>query len=294
MKKIKLTALLLGMASVAMAQTTGTENLELPFYQVLIGIIITLLVITLLLVMYTLQVVAKLLKKEVTGTTSDYIEEQSTWEKLLSLKPLSAEKDVELDHDFDGIKELNNPIPPWFNVLFYGSIVVAFAYFMYFHVFDAGTLQAQEYKNELQIAEKQKADYVKKAGNLIDENSVTLLTDAGRLKSGEQVYATKCAVCHGEKGEGKVGPNLTDEYWLHGGTIQEVFKSIKYGWPSKGMVAWQNSMNGGQMQELASYILSIQGTNPAGAKEPQGEKTTPSVTVDSSATSVQAEADSIK
>lgn len=284
MKKIKLTAMLLGISSMAMAQTAG--NTELPFYQVLIGIIITLLAFTLILVIYTLQKVAQLLKREAMGDRYLEVEEQTMWEKLLSLKPLSAEKDVELDHDFDGIKELNNPIPPWFNVLFYGTIVAAFVYILYFHVFEAGNLQAQEYKNELVVAEKQKADYVKKAGNLIDENSVKLLTDASKIKEGEQLYATKCAVCHGEKGEGKVGPNLTDEYWLHGGSIQEVFKSIKYGWPAKGMVAWQNSMNGGQMQELASYILSLQGTNPAGAKEAQGEKVASENSVSDSSASI--------
>jgi cytochrome c oxidase cbb3-type subunit 3 len=284
MKKIKLTAMLLGISSMAMAQTA--DNTELPFYQVLISIIITLLAFTLILVIYTLQKVAQLLKREAMGDRYLEVEEQTMWEKLLSLKPLSAEKDVELDHDFDGIKELNNPIPPWFNVLFYGTIVAAFVYILYFHVFEAGNLQAQEYKNELVVAEKQKADYVKKAGNLIDENSVTLLTDASKIKEGEQVYATKCAVCHGEKGEGKVGPNLTDEFWLHGGSIQEVFKSIKYGWPAKGMVAWQNSMNGAQMQELASYILSLQGTNPAGAKEAQGEKVASENSVSDSSASI--------
>jgi cytochrome c oxidase cbb3-type subunit 3 len=284
MKKIKLTAMLLGISSMAMAQTA--DNTELPFYQVLISIIITLLAFTLILVIYTLQKVAQLLKREAMGDRYLEVEEQTMWEKLLSLKPLSAEKDVELDHDFDGIKELNNPIPPWFNVLFYGTIVAAFVYILYFHVFEAGNLQAQEYKNELVVAEKQKADYVKKAGNLIDENSVTLLTDASKIKEGEQVYATKCAVCHGEKGEGKVGPNLTDEFWLHGGSIQEVFKSIKYGWPAKGMVAWQNSMNGVQMQELASYILSLQGTNPAGAKEAQGEKVASENSVSDSSASI--------
>jgi cytochrome c oxidase cbb3-type subunit 3 len=293
MKKIKLTALLSGLSSVAMAQTTGTGNTELPFYQVLIGIIITLLAFTLILVIYTLQKVAQLLKREAMGAKYVEVEDQTTWEKLLSLKPLSAEKDVELDHDFDGIKELNNPIPPWFNVLFYGTIITGFIYLLYFHVFEAGNLQAQEYKNEIAYAEKQKAEYVKKAGNLIDENSVTLLTDASKLKEGAQVFATKCAVCHGEKGEGKVGPNLTDEYWLHGGSIQEVFKSIKYGWPAKGMVAWQNSMNGGQMQELASYILSLQGTNPAGAKEPQGEKVS-SGTTNADSTATVATTDSIQ
>ncbi len=270
MNKFKLTAVMMLIASAAIAQpNSGAPIIE--FHNLLMMMLGVLLFVLLLLV-FTLQKVVYMLKIESSGGKYPVAEEQTFWEKILSLKPLSAEKDVELDHDFDGIKELNNPIPVWFNFLFYGTIVIGIIYFLAYHVFDAAPLQAKEYETELKVAEVSKQEYIKKAGNLIDENSVTLLTDHAKIAEGAKVYTAKCAVCHGEKGEGKVGPNLTDEYWIHGGDVKSIFKTIKYGVPSKGMVAWQNSMNGAQMQELASYILTLQGTNPPGAKEPQGEK----------------------
>jgi cytochrome c oxidase cbb3-type subunit 3 len=270
MNKFKFTAVLMLVASAAMAQpNSGAPIIE---FHNLLMIMLGILLFVLLILVFTLQKVVYMLKIESIGGKYPVEEEQTFWEKILSLKPLSAEKDVELDHDFDGIKELNNPIPVWFNFLFYGTIVIGFIYFIAYHVFDVAPLQAKEYETELVVAEASKKEYIKKAGNLIDENSVTMLTDNAKIAEGAKVYTAKCSVCHGEKGEGKVGPNLTDEYWLHGGDVKSIFKTIKYGVPSKGMVAWQNSMNGAQMQELASYILTLQGTNPAGAKEPQGEK----------------------
>lgn len=256
------------------AQTAATSP-NFGFHDVLIAII-AVLSLVMLLVVFTLQQVVIVLRKETLKEkySHELAEEESlsSWEKLLSLKPLSAEKDIDLGHEYDGIRELNNPIPPWFNVLFYGTIVFAIVYLLLYHVFESTPLQAQEYKNELLVAEQQKADYVKKMGNLIDESNVTLIDDKSKLTAATEVYTQKCAVCHGEKGEGKVGPNLTDEYWLHGGDIKSVFKTIKYGVPAKGMVAWGNSLKANEMQELASYILSLQGTNPPGAKEPQGDK----------------------
>ncbi len=288
MNKIILTTVLLAMSASVMAQPAqGAADISL--YQVMLGIIFVMLAFVLLLLAFTLKKVIEVLRKETLGESyetplSPAAEEQTTWEKLLSLKPLSAEKEIELDHDFDGIKELNNPIPFWFNILFYGTVVIGIVYFLVYHVFDAAPLQAQEYKTAMVEAEKAKQEYVKKAGNLIDENSVVMLSDEAKLKEGAAAFVAKCAVCHGDKGEGKVGPNLTDAYWLHGGDIQSVFKSIKYGIPAKGMVAWQNSMSGAQMQELASYILTLQGTNPPGAKEPQGELVSGATSSDSTAT----------
>ncbi|TAE80037.1 MAG: cytochrome C [Bacteroidetes bacterium] len=273
MNKIKLATVFLFVASIAVAQTAEvTESAtSINVGNVIVGIL-GVMVFVLLLLVFTLQKVVYMLSMEAKGLQyPTATETTTTWEKLLSLKPLSAEKDVELDHDFDGIKELNNPIPFWFNLLFYGTIVIGFIYMLVFHVFETGVLQAKEYENELTKAEIDKKEYVKKAGNLVDENNVVLLTDASRVQSGLTTYTAKCAVCHGDKGEGKVGPNLTDQYWLHGGDMRSVFSTIKYGVPSKGMVAWQNSLNGGQIQELASYIMTLQGTNPPGSKEPQGE-----------------------
>jgi cytochrome c oxidase cbb3-type subunit 3 len=113
--------------------------------------------------------------------------------------------------------------------------------------------------------------YLKKSGNLIDENSVTLLTDKKSMDEGGVIFQEKCAVCHLADGGGLVGPNLTDKYWIHGGDIKSIFKTIKYGVPAKGMISWQNAYSGKQMQSIASYVKSLQGTTPAKAKEPQGD-----------------------
>ncbi len=288
MNKIKLTAVLMLFASIAMAQTATTESAPtMEFHTILLGVI-GILIFVLFLLVLTLRRVLYILKVESQGGVYPIEVQQNFWENILSLKPLAAEKELELDHDFDGIKELNNPIPFWFNLLFYTTIAVAFVYLLVFHVFEVGSLQGKEYETEMANAEISRQEYIKKVGNLIDEKSVVLLTDKNKIHEGAEIFTSKCVVCHGDKGEGKVGPNLTDEYWLHGGDVKSIFKTIKYGVPSKGMVAWQNSMNGSQMQELASFILSLQGTNPPGGKDPQGDKvvsTSPS-TNDTTATTV--------
>jgi cytochrome c oxidase cbb3-type subunit III len=286
MKNTKLTILFMCIAGSSIAQSPEATATGVSYYQVMLGIIIALLAFVLFLLVFTLQRVVQILKADTLGESAvaEQAPERGFWEKVLDLKPLAAEKDVELDHDYDGIKELNNPIPFWFNLLFYGTIFAGFIYMLVYFVFDAAPLQAKEYENELAEAKIAKEEYVKKAGNLIDESNVVLLADASQIAEGASLYTAKCAVCHGDKGEGKVGPNLTDVYWLHGGDVQSVFKTIKYGVPSKGMVAWQNSMNGLQMQQLTSYVLSLQGTNPPGAKEPQGEAVgQPAASADSSA-----------
>ena len=274
MKKLVFAAMAVSWTGTSFAATTESGS-SIGFHDILFTLII-LLSFVMLIVVYTLKQVVTILKHESTGLPYSYESETQTfWEKLLSLKPLSAEKDIDLGHDYDGIRELNNPIPPWFNVLFYGTIFFGLVYLMVYHVTDSAPLQAAEYKNELLAAEKQKEEYLKLAGNAIDENTVKLVTDKVQLAEAKQEYTTRCAACHGQNGEGGVGPNLTDEYWLHGGSINDVFKTIKYGVPAKGMVPWQNAINPVKMQELASFILSLQGTHPAGGKEPQGEKYQP-------------------
>ncbi|PRY54367.1 cytochrome c oxidase cbb3-type subunit 3 [Arcticibacter pallidicorallinus] len=192
--------------------------------------------------------------------------------KLLSLRPIEEEKDLIMEHKFDGIAELDNPTPPWFMWLFYGTIAFGVAYFLNYHVFEWGMLQDEEYVVEVQEAEAAKAEYLATAANLIDEKSVTVNTEPAVISAGMALYNTNCVACHGDKGQGTVGPNLTDEYWLHGGSVNDVFKTIKYGIPEKGMISWEKQMTPKQISEVSNYILSLKGTNPAGAKEPQGEK----------------------
>jgi cytochrome c oxidase cbb3-type subunit 3 len=182
---------------------------------------------------------------------------------------IEKEADIMLDHDYDGIKELDNDLPPWWRYGFYISIVWSFAYLYYYHVYGA-PLSEEEYNTEIMEAKAEVDAYMKKSANNVDESNVTL-ADASGIKEGLDVYKNNCAACHGNSGEGGVGPNVTDAYWLHGGDIASVFKSVKYGWPAKGMKSWQTDLSPVQMKNVTSYILSLQGTNPANGKAPEGE-----------------------
>ena len=194
------------------------------------------------------------------------------WNKVLSLRPLAEEKDMLIEHEYDGIKELDNPTPAWFMVLFYSTIIFAAAYLLIYHVFSIGQLQEEEYKTEITQAEIVKKQYLSKAANLIDENTVKLVTEPDAIKAGEGIYKQNCAACHGDKGQGVVGPNLTDDYWLHGGNVKAVFKTIKYGIAAKGMPTWEKQLSPKQISDVANYIMSIHDTNPPNGKEPQGER----------------------
>jgi cytochrome c oxidase cbb3-type subunit 3 len=149
-------------------------------------------------------------------------------------------------------------------------------------------LSGQEYLDEMAQAEKDKTEYMKKAAFTIDENNVTLAESAEDLAEGKGIFKQYCAACHGQLGEGKVGPNFTDKFWLHGGSINDLFKTIKYGVPEKGMISWQSQLNPRQMREVASYILTLQGTNPPNQKEAQGVEYIPAgaAPVDSTAVPV--------
>jgi cytochrome c oxidase cbb3-type subunit 3 len=196
------------------------------------------------------------------------------WNKLLSLRPLSEEKDILIEHDYDGIQELDNPIPGWFMYLFYSTIVFAVCYLLIYHVFGIGQLQYDEYKTEMAQAKIAQKIYLSKQANRVDENTVKLVTDPQVLASGQALFKQSCMPCHGEHAQGNVGPNLTDDYWLHGGKISEIFKTIKYGVLAKGMPTWEKQLSPKQISDVANYIKSLRGTNPAGAKAPQGDKET--------------------
>jgi cytochrome c oxidase cbb3-type subunit 3 len=209
-------------------------------------------------------------------------EEEADWvdgllHKLTDAVPVEDEEEIATDHIYDGIMELDNNLPPWWLAGFYLSIAFAVIYLLRFHVFETAPLAQEELKIELAEAELAQAEYLKTAANLVDENSVTFLEDDSRIAEGGRIFVRNCAVCHANDGGGGVGPNLADNYSIHGADIKSIFKTVKYGVPAKGMIPWKGQLNAGEIQEVSSYILTLVGTTPANPKEAQGELTKPSL-----------------
>lgn len=199
------------------------------------------------------------------------------WRRINDLREPHEEKELLLNHDYDGIKELDNNLPPWWTWTFYLSIIFGVIYLVHFHVLKTGDLQEAEFAAKIEEAEIEVAAYKARAKLNVDETNVKYLLEESRLAGGASIYVAHCKVCHGGAGEGGVGPNLTDNYWIHGGSIGEVFSTIKYGVPAKGMQAWKSNLTAVQIQDVSIYILSLQGTNPPNQKEAQGEFVEPAL-----------------
>ena len=202
---------------------------------------------------------------------TDSIWYKNMMQKLTKTKPLAMEGELLLHHDYDGIKELDNDLPPWWKYLFIFSVIWAVAYFAHYEIF-GGESQEEEFQRTMVEAKVALEEYKKTAPDLMDADKVTLLTEAGDLSKGKAVYEINCAACHKVDGGGQIGPNLTDENWVLGGGIKNVFHTISEGGrDGKGMVAWKSMLKPTEIQQVASYVLSMQGTNPADAKAAEGE-----------------------
>ncbi|AUP80750.1 cbb3-type cytochrome c oxidase N-terminal domain-containing protein [Flavivirga eckloniae] len=201
---------------------------------------------------------------------------QFTWlsniyKKLLGQKPLEEEGEIILDHNYDGIKELDNNLPPWWLYGFYISIIFAVIYLFKYHVFN-GDNQFDELETELAEAREAIEAYKKTAKDLVDINTVTMLTDAADLNAGKKIFETTCVACHMADGGGGIGPNLTDQNWILGGGIKNVFRTVSEGGRSgKGMIAWKQQLKPLQIAQVSSYVLTLQGTTPANPKAPEGD-----------------------
>lgn len=190
---------------------------------------------------------------------------------LIKPKTNDDEGQLLLDHDYDGIKELDNSLPPWWVYLFYACIIFAAVYLVRFEIMGADN-QEMELKKEMAQAQIDIAEYKKTAPDLMDENSVTLLTDAAALSAGKAIYTANCVACHRPDAGGQIGPNLTDDQWILGGGIKNVFHTlVNGGRDGKGMISWKGTLKPKQMQEVASYVLSLKGSNPKDPKAPEGE-----------------------
>jgi len=196
---------------------------------------------------------------------------KTTYDQLLDKKPIENEGEIILDHNYDGIQELDNNLPPWWLYGFYISMIFAVVYMSRYYIFD-GASQKEEYLMEVAEAKAAVEEYKKNAKDLIDADSVELLTDAEDINAGKSIFAENCVACHKADAGGGIGPNLTDDYWILGGGIKNVFHTISEGGRAgKGMVSWKTELKPAQIAQVASYVLSLQGTTPAEPKEPQGE-----------------------
>ncbi|SEQ27350.1 cbb3-type cytochrome c oxidase N-terminal domain-containing protein [Neolewinella agarilytica] len=196
---------------------------------------------------------------------------KKVYDRMTDYVPLEKEQDFLLDHDYDGVQELDNNLPPWWKGVFYISMAFAPIYIYAVHFSDYAMSSREAYAVEMEVAAEEVKAYLATQKNAVDETNVTYLADADALSNGKIIFDSKCAVCHGKEGEGGIGPNFTDSYWLHGGSIGDIFKTIKNGVPEKGMIPWKSELRPSAMQEVASYIISLEGTSPANPKDPQGE-----------------------
>ena len=267
------------LASGSYAQGESVDNTTLLTIVVVVAIVAA---VVLLVAIYALKVLTKLLKSEQekqareTGIAPEFT--PGLWQKILRIAnkrvDIKDEESIILDHNYDGIRELDNHLPPWWTYLFYATIVFSIFYVIFYHITDTLPLQEKEYEIEMAEAAamaEMRLAASQAAGTAFSEADLELTTDADILASGAKVFGQQCAVCHKADAGGSIGPNLTDDYWIHGGDIQSVFTTIKVGVPDKGMISWEAMLSPEQMRDVANYIKSLRGSNPPAAKAPQGE-----------------------
>lgn len=267
-----------GAAKTASKSIAGME--PSTFYIMVAVLFVELLVIIALLIniKFLLKQEKEKLAEPVTVAEKAVAEEVranrlSWWDRFNKLRPVSQEAELDLGHEYDGIRELNNRLPPWWLYGFYLTIIFAVIYLWRFHVSHTGPSSQQEYETAVAKADQRVQEYLKQKGESVDENNVKLLTAAEDIAAGKAIFMdpSKCPACHGADGGGNaVGPNLTDDYWIYGGNIKDVFKTIKYG-TSKGMRSWKDDLSPKQIAQVSSYVKSLRGTKPASPREPQGE-----------------------
>jgi cytochrome c oxidase cbb3-type subunit 3 len=283
-------------ANVAQISSSVTTNQITLLYliagfMILVALLVFVVAVMLLRVVRALTESAEREKAESLGIR--YQPEPSWWQRLWQQAnqsvPVEKEAAITLDHNYDGIKELDNHLPPWWRWLFIGSIVWGAVYLLAYHVFDYLPLSGTEYETQVALAEEQsRKAKAAKQGPVIDETNVEYTDNEALLADGKSIFLNTCASCHRRDGGGDIGPNLTDDYWKHGGSIRSIFKVVKEGIPGTNMVAWGSAMSPEAIRNVSSYVLTLRGTQPQNPKKPEGDLYKPEVDVKGDTTQAKA------
>lgn len=269
MKKLIALVFLAATPVLVFGQSSGSF-VETYFAEIVLSIALGVALVALLLLVVTLQAVMVFRKSEEEEQVVKETWFSKWWQSVNSFKPMEQETVVLTTHEYDGIRELDNNLPPWWKGLFYVTIVFGVFYLINFHIIGTGQTQAEEYETEMAVAAKQVAEY--KAALLeLEGPSEEPVTGPEAIAAGKVVYQKFCSACHGAQGQGGIGPNFADQYWIHGGSMANIITTIEEGVPTKGMISWKNQLSGAEIQQVAAFIYEMEGTNPDGQKEPQGE-----------------------
>jgi cytochrome c oxidase cbb3-type subunit III len=191
---------------------------------------------------------------------------------MAEVKKSAATEKEKIIHEYDGIHEADNNLPRWWLVTLWGTVAFAAVYYLHYSAFRSGLNPGDAYREEAKAAASAEAERIKAMGTITPEAMVTLSKDPATVALGKETFTTYCTACHGPNAGGTIGPNLTDEYWLHGGKPDQIYKTVRDGWPDKGMIAWAPSLGEQKVRAVAAYVLTLKNTNVAGGKAPQGEK----------------------
>lgn len=251
---------------------SGWSDIPLQTYLLLSIILLELIIIVFLANSWLMAMgYQKKVQKKLSTPNKEAATQPTFFQRINNTVDLEHEHEIDLNHNYDGISELDNKTPRWWSFAFYGTIAFGLIYLYRMYGNESMPGQVEELATEYKMAEIQKSRYLATTTANIDEKNVTMLSQDEIMK-GAMTFKANCIACHGSNGEGNaVGPNLTDEYWIHKGSIKDIFTTIKYGWPEKGMKSWKDDFSPEQIAQLASYVKSLKGTNPPNAKAKQGD-----------------------
>lgn len=258
-----------------LAQTSASSGSQFVLY-LLSGMVIVTLIAAIAIAIYVVRVVNMLTEQAARERAERqgvaYKSQPSLWkrlsQRLTRAAPIEREEEILLEHSYDGIRELDNHLPPWWKWLFYGTIIWGAGYLLVYHVMGLLPLSEEEYLADVERVHAMRAtrEVVE-----IDEATLVFTPDEEIISRGQAIFTSNCASCHRNDGGGGIGPNLTDDYWLHGGSLQNIFAVIKNGVPEKGMISWAPILKPEEIRDASFFVMSLRGSNVAGGKEPQGE-----------------------